>query len=109
MRELPIRPHAPFLEKGRIVHQEAVIAQHLLAPGIKFIDDGHTATIGKLPLLLRPIDEAAVMVQISQTLYETGLRCATDECVQKIGSQVLVAIEELEELDIAGREFDALA
>ena len=72
MGELPARAHASPFEKGRVTHRKCVIAHDLLTPNVKLIHEWHAATIGELPLLLRPIDIPAVVVQVAEALLEAG-------------------------------------
>ena len=86
-----------------------MVAQDLLATSIEFVHKRHAAAIGELPLLLRTADVSAVVVQVSKPLLETRLRLAAQEGIQEVRPEVLVPVEQLEQLNIARGQLNALA
>jgi hypothetical protein len=86
MGELPAGSHAPlFYKDGGIVHQETEVGEDLLAAGVEFVHERHVPAIGKLPLLLRPVDVRTVMIQVAEAFLEAGLGVAAEEGIEEVG------------------------
>jgi Divergent InlB B-repeat domain len=76
---LAIGTHAPLFEQRPSVVHQSLLAKHLLALRVEFVDDRHVAAIGKLPLLHRSIDVAAVVIEMTEPLLEAGFRTPTED------------------------------
>ena len=104
--------HAParaLPEQGAVSLNEALLLQQLLALCVKLIDQRHVAAIRKLPLLRRAIDVAAIVIQMAEPLLKACLRIPAEEGVQEVGAKIAITVEELEQLDIALSQFNALS
>jgi hypothetical protein len=60
-------------------------------------------------LLFGSIDIPAVVIEMPEPLLEARLRISPQEGVEEIRAKVVIAIEELEKLDVAIGQFNALA
>jgi hypothetical protein len=109
MGELTVGAHPAFLEQRAVALRQTALAKHLLASIIQLVDDRHVPAVCVLALLLWPVDVSAVMKEVPEPLFEACLRMASEKSVERIGAQVAIPTKELEKLDIALRQFDALA
>ena len=53
VRELAAGSHATFLQEGRVVHEESVIAQNLLTPGIELVYQRHASSNWRIATAVR--------------------------------------------------------
>ncbi len=65
--------------------------------------------IRELPLLWRAIDVATLMIEMTKAFLEACLGIAAEGSMQKMGAQIAVAVEQLEQLDVSVGQLDALA
>jgi hypothetical protein len=56
--------------QARPVSIQSEVVQRPRAGLVKFVHDGHVARVGEFPLLRRPIDVTAVMVEMAEAFDE---------------------------------------
>ena len=86
-----------------------VLSQNRSAAIIEFVDDRRASRIGEEPLLLGPVDVAAVVIKLAEAFLEARLLSAANEGMEKGRAQIAIALQHSENLDVARREFNALA